>query len=775
MHVTAGQILAERYRIEEPLGRGGFALVYRATDLVEQRPVALKTHRADKPELRTALLEEFKQLRGRGLARIPAMLDQFEVKGQLFIVLEYLPGRTLDSWLSASDQPLPVRLALEWTSYLLETLAALHRVGLTHRDVKPQNIIIHAQSGLPYLIDFGLAKEQGTTRVHGFSPDFAAPEQLLPVQPTSPATDVYAVGMVLLAMLQGVGVPLPEAQADDSHRAGVEEQLRAKPYVGEALVQVVSRCLAYQPEERFPDAAAMLAALRPLCLPQPDVTVPLNSYGDPQQQIAMWYAEQSAAQEQHEQLRNQVQALQALLDQASAQAQAETQQRLPILQADLTAARQEMERLQGQRDHAVAQAQASDAAQQQASELQTRLATATRERDGLAARLNTTQQQLEAAPDAAEVAHLRTQRRQLSFVAGVCAVIALLAAIGMLSTLLTGTPAERIVQVTVEVTRMATVEVVVPSPTNVPVLGATFTPLPEASPTPEATPTLAPLLSNVAIINGTPSEGANSWPALFTGRLPITLQLNGTNLEGVEQISLVLPGSTPISATLSLVAVTSEQIVAEVIQLPQDFKAGTYELWLDEGATRRFLDLHDYLRIANANGVAPAHLYSADLYPPLTLQGRPRDPGETFTLLYARPDRTTYADWMASVRRNDRLEILDDRNAEWYRVRLLTSDQRNNFEGWVLRWVAGDGIPSRPEPQAIQIPSDLRGQSYQLVEMELQARGVPREAFVRDFQDRTRIGAVYDQFAANEVVSSDPPFDGWWTPGRPLILGIRAP
>lgn len=774
MCVNIGQVIGTRYRIEESLGGGGFAQVYRATDLHKDRQVALKTHLSQQRAQRTALLEEFKQLRGLRVERIPAMYDQLEEGNQLYLVIEYLPGLTLDVWLSVSDEGLPVRQALEWASYLLDTLAAIHRAGLTHRDIKPKNIIIHAQSGLPYLIDFGLAKEQGETRILAYSTGFAAPEQLRPDGQTTPATDVYAVGAVLLSMLLGLrdSDRLPEAQADDSHRRSIEEQLRAKPYVGEALVQVVSRCLAYQPEERFPDAAAMLAALRPLCLPQPDVTVPLSSYGDPQQQIAMWHAEQTAAQEQHAQLRNQVQALQALLDQAraQAQAQADAQQRVPTLQAELTAARQEIERLQGQRDQAVAQAQTHDALQQQMLMLQ-------RERDGLAARLNTTQQQLEAAPDAAEVAHLRTQRRQLGFVAGVCAVIAVLAAIGMLSALLTGTPTppERIVQVTVEVTRMATVEVVVASPTNEPVLGATFTPLPDATPTPEATPTLAPLLSNVAIINGTPSEGVNSWPALFTGRLPITIQLNGTDLQVVEQVNLYPRSSPSYSITLSLSPETPERLSARLEALPPGFRPDTYEIWIDGRASGRYLDLNDYLRIVAASGVAPAQLYSSDIYPPLDIEGRPKRTGETFALLYAKPDRTTYAEWMASVRRNDRLAILDTSNPEWYRVRLITDDRRNDQEGWVLRWIAGEGHPARPDPQAIQIPSDLRGKSYQLVEAELQARGVPSGVFLRDFQDRTKLGMLYDQFAANHVVSSDPPFDGWWIPGRPLILGIRAP
>ncbi|MBP1464431.1 protein kinase [Candidatus Chloroploca sp. M-50] len=91
MMFQPGQILDRRYRIEEFLGGGGFAYVYRAFDQVHQRQVALKTNRPESKEQRQALFEEFKQLRNLGIERIPQMEDLIEVDQQICLVLELYP------------------------------------------------------------------------------------------------------------------------------------------------------------------------------------------------------------------------------------------------------------------------------------------------------------------------------------------------------------------------------------------------------------------------------------------------------------------------------------------------------------------------------------------------------------------------------------------------------------------------------------------------------------------------------------------------------------
>ncbi|MBP1464430.1 protein kinase [Candidatus Chloroploca sp. M-50] len=654
--------------------------------------------------------------------------------------------------MSGSDSGLPVQQVLSWTIYLLDTLAQLHRLGMTHRDVKPQNIILHARTGLPYLIDFGLAKAQGSTRILGYSPGFAAPEQLPPPQPTSPATDVYAVGVLLFTMLMGIHNEdqIPPPQADERYRRTIEAALRSHPYVDEALVMLVSRAVAYEQTDRFPDAGAMLAALRPLCLPEPRVALGLDPQGDSQQQLLIMQAEVERLGSERDQLAMQVRDLHQRLD-ATLLELGQAQETPPVVPPSSLPPG----------DDSVMRQRISE--------------------------LELTEQELQE-----ENSHIRRQRKFLGGVAGVALLVAILALAGMLTALLRIVPGGSDNVAQAEATQEAALEQTSPSVFAPEVAGSATSvslgseteptvepslPLlePTLTPTLEPTPELIPVLSGWSVMNGLESERQHSWPALYSGRLPITLELRGTDFAAVQNVSLYLQDNPSISLTLSIVTVNAEQIIAELARVPQDFTAGTYEIRLDGHTSRRYFDLNDYLRIATASGVLPEYLYSSDLYPAMDFGTRPKRTGEPFVLLYARPDRTTYEDWIVSVRRNDRLAILDDRQPEWYQVRVISNDGRNDRVGWVLRWVVGEGRPARPNPRAIQIPRDLLGIDYNLVKAELNARSVPLSAFLEDMQDRSRIGSVYDRYGANQVVSSAPTADGWWEPGTPLILGIRAP
>ena len=203
-----GQILSGRYRLEERVGHGGMAEVYRATDLLLERAVAVKILH---PQF--ASDEEFVQ-RFRREAQAAASLshpnvvnifDVGEDAGTYYIVMEYVRGRTLRALLQERG-PLPVHEALDVAAQVAGALAAAHSQGLVHRDVKPANILI-STSGQVKVTDFGIARAASessltqTGTVLG-SVGYVSPEQARGEEVTG-LSDLYSLGATLYEMLTG--------------------------------------------------------------------------------------------------------------------------------------------------------------------------------------------------------------------------------------------------------------------------------------------------------------------------------------------------------------------------------------------------------------------------------------------------------------------------------------------------------------------------------------------------------------------------------------------
>jgi len=205
---VVGQILSGRYRLEERVGHGGMAEVYRATDLLLERAVAVKILH---PQF--ASDEEFVQ-RFRREAQAAASLshpnvvnifDVGEDAGTYYIVMEYVRGRTLRALLQERG-PLPVHEALDVAAQVAGALAAAHSQGLVHRDVKPANILI-STSGQVKVTDFGIARAASessltqTGTVLG-SVGYVSPEQARGEEVTG-LSDLYSLGATLYEMLTG--------------------------------------------------------------------------------------------------------------------------------------------------------------------------------------------------------------------------------------------------------------------------------------------------------------------------------------------------------------------------------------------------------------------------------------------------------------------------------------------------------------------------------------------------------------------------------------------
>ena len=269
-----GQIIGARFRVDEMIGRGASAEVYRALDLTTQAYVALKimrfTHVGDSVSLARFKREGEVQakLRHRNIAALLAagITDTLEP----YLAVELLRGKTLRGVLK-KEGALSPRRAASYGWQALNGLAAVHAAGVLHRDLKPANIMLEPSEGpidRVVLIDFGFATFEGSAKltlqgtVVG-SLTYIAPERLRG-EAAGPRADLYAMGTILFEML--IGRP-PFAAAEDFDLIDLHINIEPPrlreldPSLPQALEEVLERALMKQPEDRFSDAAAMATAL----------------------------------------------------------------------------------------------------------------------------------------------------------------------------------------------------------------------------------------------------------------------------------------------------------------------------------------------------------------------------------------------------------------------------------------------------------------------------------------------------------------------------------
>lgn len=263
--------LAGRYRVERELGRGGMATVYLAHDLKHDRPVALKVLR---PEIAATLgadrfLREIAITARLDHPHILTLIDSGEAGGFLFYVVPYVRGESLRQKL-ARDKQLPLDAALRITQQVASALDYAHRQGVIHRDVKPENILLH--EGEAMVADFGIALAviQGSgerlteTGLSVGTPEYMSPEQAGGERELDARSDVYSLAAVLYEMLAG-----EPPHTGPTARAIIAKVLTAPPAelgvlrsdapaeVGAAL----SRALRKTPADRFASTTEFAAAL----------------------------------------------------------------------------------------------------------------------------------------------------------------------------------------------------------------------------------------------------------------------------------------------------------------------------------------------------------------------------------------------------------------------------------------------------------------------------------------------------------------------------------
>ncbi|MER6671687.1 protein kinase [Streptomyces sp. NPDC000983] len=257
-----GRLLAGRYRVLAQLGRGGMGVVWRARDEVLGREVAVKELRtyidADGPELDALRLRMQREARAAARVRHPAVVavhDVTEVDGRPLIVMELVDGPSLDDVVRERGTVDPYEAAAIGAE-VMDALAAAHRAGVLHRDVKPGNILLD-RSGRVVLTDFGIATMEDPgdgsathlTRSGELvgSLDYLAPERARGADP-GPASDVWALGATLYAAVEG-GAPFRRTSAFATLTAIVSDPLPDQQRTG-PLGPVLGRLMEKSPEAR---------------------------------------------------------------------------------------------------------------------------------------------------------------------------------------------------------------------------------------------------------------------------------------------------------------------------------------------------------------------------------------------------------------------------------------------------------------------------------------------------------------------------------------------
>ncbi|MEV6948227.1 protein kinase [Streptomyces sp. NPDC051172] len=268
-----GRLLAGRYRVVAQLGRGGMGVVWRAVDEVLGREVAVKELRtysdADGPELADLRLRMQREARAAARVRHPGVVavhDVTEVDGRPLIVMELVDGPSLEQVLRERGSLDPVEAA-GIGAKVMDALAAAHRAGVLHRDVKPGNILLEG-SGRVVLTDFGIAAMDDPgdgatahlTRSGALvgSLDYLAPERAQGAE-ASPASDVWALGATLYAAVEGSS-PFRRTSTYSTLTAIVTEPLREPERAG-PLTPVLQQLLDKRPETR-PEAERGRALLQ---------------------------------------------------------------------------------------------------------------------------------------------------------------------------------------------------------------------------------------------------------------------------------------------------------------------------------------------------------------------------------------------------------------------------------------------------------------------------------------------------------------------------------
>lgn len=241
------------YRIEGLIARGGMGVVYRATHVALDRPVALKViarELADRPGFRERFLRESRLAARLEHPAVVPIYDSREVDGELVVAMRLVAGGDLRKLID-EEGPLPSQRAINLLAQVADALDAAHAAGIVHRDVKPHNILVDGDRA--YLSDFGLAKAVDESGAAGGASVVGTAQYMSPEQwrgdSIGPAADVYSLGCVLYEAITGIA---PFQREEDE----------TPPEMPQGVDEAIRRAVAKDPTARYATAGALIAAAR---------------------------------------------------------------------------------------------------------------------------------------------------------------------------------------------------------------------------------------------------------------------------------------------------------------------------------------------------------------------------------------------------------------------------------------------------------------------------------------------------------------------------------
>ncbi|OQY99431.1 MAG: hypothetical protein B6D41_01495 [Chloroflexi bacterium UTCFX4] len=267
MALLPGQLLNQRYQIHALLGQGGMGSVYRATDTVMQRVVAIKERTPDANATPQGLQQAHAQFQREAQIlgalshpNLPHVYDFFNANGNEYVVMEFIAGQNLYDAVTASGA-INEGAVRAWADQALDALEYIHAQNIIHRDIKPANIILKSD-GKVVLVDFGLVKlvdannPNTATAMRGMgTPEYAPLEQFSPGMHTDARSDIYSFGATLYHLLTG-RAPLDVPRRLLNPRQ--QPTLRAlNPKISSVMEIAVEKAMEIQPQARWQTARAM--------------------------------------------------------------------------------------------------------------------------------------------------------------------------------------------------------------------------------------------------------------------------------------------------------------------------------------------------------------------------------------------------------------------------------------------------------------------------------------------------------------------------------------